>query len=64
MRTTPTASIEVLLNLPPLHIFIEGAVRATRHLLLKPRPPPIIGHGVDRLRMQQELEADPITGGK
>jgi hypothetical protein len=30
MRTTPTATMEIMLNLPPLHFFIE--MEATRTL--------------------------------
>ena len=33
MRTTPTAAMEVLLNLPPLHIYVEGEARVGRYRL-------------------------------
>jgi hypothetical protein len=31
MRTTPTAALEALLDLPPLHLYVEGQARLTAH---------------------------------
>ena len=52
MRTTQTASIEALLNLLPLQIFVEYATRLTRHRLLRSQPPLITGHGEEHLRIR------------
>jgi ribonuclease HI len=31
MKTTPTAALEALLDLPPLHLYVEGQARLTAH---------------------------------
>lgn len=62
MRTTPTAAMEVLLNLPPLHIFIQKEARSIRYRLLQGHAPISQQHGSDHLKLYEELRADPLLG--
>lgn len=60
MRTTPTAALEVLFNLPPLHLYLEaeaGRSLCRVNLVLKRR----VNYGSDRGSKIQEL-IDSITG--
>lgn len=62
MRTTPTAALEVLLNLPPLHIHIQGEARSVNHRLLQNQVSISQTHGTKYQRLIDELKADPLTG--
>jgi hypothetical protein len=62
MRTTPTAALEVLLDLPPLHLFLEGEVGRTLSrvsLVLKRKVNHSLG-STRGLRIQNFI--DSITG--
>lgn len=62
MKTTPTRAIEVLLNLPPLPIFIQGEARAVACRLSKGQQPISKLHGAAHLKQIEELENDQILG--
>ncbi|XP_073978772.1 uncharacterized protein [Rhodnius prolixus] len=62
MRTSPTAALEVLLNLPPLHIYIQGVTRAVVVRLMEGQAPITVRHGGAYQELYEELEADPILG--
>ena len=62
MRTTPTAAMQVLLNLPPLHIFVRAEARSVRYRLIQGQPPITQSHGAEHQRLVKELKENPITG--
>ncbi|XP_074027682.1 uncharacterized protein [Leptinotarsa decemlineata] len=62
MRTTPTASLEVLLNLTPLHLYIQGEARSVISRLTRGQMPISMLHGKRYNELNKELENDPIMG--
>lgn len=60
MRTTPTAVLEVILNLPPLHIHIQGNGRNVQTYAEGNSTKSNSRDGVSKLA--KELKADPIIG--
>lgn len=60
--TAPTAALEVLLDLPPLHIFIQGEARSVVHRLMQGPTPISLQHGTEHQRLHLEMKADPILG--
>jgi ribonuclease HI len=62
MRTAPTAALEALLNLTPLHLHIQGEVRVTIQRLLHGQGPVTCQHNSINLKLFSELKAHPILG--
>ncbi|XP_074031018.1 uncharacterized protein [Leptinotarsa decemlineata] len=62
VRTTPTAALEVLLRLPPLHIYIQREARLVTHRSMQRETPISQSHCGEYLKLYNELKADPIPG--
>ena len=62
LKTTPTAAIEVLLNLPPLHIFIQGEARSVMHRLIHNQQHVSKTHNADNRKLIKELKTHNIMG--
>lgn len=62
MSTTPTAALEAILSLPPLHIFIQGEARAVNYRLMN-GPLQTSKQQSRRFReIENELKANQILG--
>lgn len=62
MRSTPTAAIGVLLNVPPLHIHIQGEDRSVTYRLIQNQPPISHSHRADYPTPIKNLKAGALTG--
>lgn len=62
VRTTPTATMEVILNLPPIHIYMQGTDRSTTYRLRYKQSPISKSHGTNHRQVIDELKEVPLMG--